>query len=432
MSSLGRKTAWNDDDDEEEEEGEEEESNNLSSSSGPVSPPRITGVVIRSRSSSTAGAGQAMRSTRICSILELPFEMLQDPLSFLDIPSLEKVSTVCTAFYSASRQSSVWMRYSKTEDPIEGRQLCMYRSGVRFDGIYISKCQYTRRIQEGASLTDNRRRLVVTYYRLLRFLPSGKLLMLRCEPDQIPTLSQLQSKHSNSGLPDAVVRNLEIARAANKPVKAAIDLLRDYDPDRGFIGVTSSKQQKIIESVAECKWNYPDGDKVSCGRPLRCPCSAWFDRTSAIRRKIAGSRTLCDRPGKKIVVEFSFTDGDERWAGALGVESAKTRPGYRLKWQSYRYWSRRALAERLADERTVRRELLLAQLRRVNARSDGNIVLADVLRDLEQMDDLPEEDNSVLDDLSPPPDLVEEMKLPNREHFPPFRFKMFKQLSHLF
>ncbi|KAF4680952.1 F-box only protein 9 [Perkinsus olseni] len=270
----------------------------------------------------------------------------------------------------------------------------MYRSGVRFDGIYISKCQYTRRIQEGASLTDNRRRLVVTYYRLLRFLPSGKLLMLRCEPDQIPTLSQLQSKHSNSGLPDAVVRNLEIARAANKPVKAAIDLLRDYDPDRGFIGVTSSKQQKIIESVAECKWNYPDGDKI--------------------------------------VVEFSFTDGDERWAGALGVESAKTRPGYRLKWQSYRYWSRRALAERLADERTVRRELLLAQLRRVNARSDGNIVLADVLRDLEQMDDLPEEDNSVLDDLSPPPDLVEEMKLPNREHFPPFRFKMFKQLSHLF
>ncbi|KAF4708729.1 F-box only protein 9 [Perkinsus olseni] len=396
MSSLGRKTAWNDDEEEEEEEeeGEEEESNNLSSSSGPVSPPRITGVVIRSRSSSTAGAGQAMRSTRICSILELPFEMLQGPLSFLDIPSLEKVSTVCTAFYAASRQSSVWMRYSKTEDPIEGRQLCMYRSGVRFDGIYISKCQYTRRIQEGASLTDNRRRLVVTYYRLLRFLPSGKLLMLRCEPDQIPTLSQLQSKHSNSGLPDAVVRNLEIARAANKPVKAAIDLLRDYDPDRGFIGVTSSKQQKIIESVAECKWNYPDGDKI--------------------------------------VVEFSFTDGDERWAGALGVESAKTRPGYRLKWQSYRYWSRRALAERLADERTVRRELLLAQLRRVNARSDGNIVLADVLRDLEQMDDLPEEDNSVLDDLSPPPDLVEEMKLPNREHFPPFRFKMFKQLSHLF
>ncbi|KAF4683592.1 hypothetical protein FOZ60_008859 [Perkinsus olseni] len=355
MSSLGRKTAWNDDEEEEEEEeGEEEESNNLSSSSGPVSPPRITGVVIRSRSSSTAGAGQAMRSTRICSILELPFEMLQGPLSFLDIPSLEKVSTVCTAFYAASRQSSVWMRYSKTEDPIEGRQLCMYRSGVRFDGIYISKCQYTRRIQEGASLTDNRRR----------------------------------------GLPDAVVRNLEIARAANKPVKAAIDLLRDYDPDRGFIGVTSSKQQKIIESVAECKWNYPDGDKT--------------------------------------VVEFSFTDGDERWAGALGVESAKTRPGYRLKWQSYRYWSRRALAERLADERTVRRELLLAQLRRVNARSDGNIVLADVLRDLEQMDDLPEEDNSVLDDLSPPPDLVEEMKLPNREHFPPFRFKMFKQLSHLF
>ncbi|EER10686.1 hypothetical protein Pmar_PMAR000719 [Perkinsus marinus ATCC 50983] len=285
----------------------------------------------------------------------------------------------------------------KEEEEEEGTDVFATASsaGVRYDGMYISKCQYTRRIQEGASLTDNRRRLVVTYYRLLRFLPSGKLLMLRCEPAQLPTQSQLQSKHSNSGLPDAVVRNLEIAKAANKPVKDAIDLLRDYDVDRGFVGVTSSRQQKIIDGVAECKWSYPEGDKS--------------------------------------VVEFSFIDGDERWVGSLGVEAAKTRPGYRLKWQSYRYWSRRALVERLADERTVRRELLLTQLRRANARIDGNVVLADVLRDLEQMDDdFPEEDNSILDGLNPPPDLVEEIKLPNREHFPPFRFKMFKQLSHLF
>ncbi|KAF4672977.1 F-box only protein 9 [Perkinsus chesapeaki] len=386
--------------DDDEDDDEEEDESIGSSSRYYHSAPSLQPQIIRVRSSSGAPVVGGIRSLsflapRINSILDLPFEMLQGPLSFLDIPSLERVSTVCSAFYSASRQSSVWMRYSKSRDPIEGRQLCKYRSGVRYDGLYISKCQYTRRIQEGASLTDNRQRLTVTYYRLVRFLPSGKMLMLRCEPSQLPTMSQLQANnHSASGLPEAVVRNLEIAKAANKPVKAAIDLLRDYDPVRGFTGVVSSKQQKIVDGVSECKWSYPEGDKST--------------------------------------LEFTFTDGGEQWVGTLGVEAARSRPGYRLRWKSYRYWSRRALAERLADERTVRREVLLAQLRRVNAQSDGNLVLADVLRDLERMDDLPEDDNIVLDELSPPPDLIEDIKLPNHEHFPPFRFKMFKQLSHLF
>ncbi|RPA94901.1 hypothetical protein L873DRAFT_1390243 [Choiromyces venosus 120613-1] len=64
------------------------------------------------------------------------------------------------------------------------RKMFMIRPRVRFNGIYISTCNYVR---AGASQSWNTPVYIVTYYRYLRFYPNGTVLSLlsSCEPAEV-------------------------------------------------------------------------------------------------------------------------------------------------------------------------------------------------------------------------------------------------------
>ncbi|KAG0136767.1 hypothetical protein HOY82DRAFT_548667 [Tuber indicum] len=64
------------------------------------------------------------------------------------------------------------------------RKMFMIRPRVRFNGIYISTCNYVR---AGASQSWNTPVHIVTYYRYLRFYPNGTVLSLlsTCEPAEV-------------------------------------------------------------------------------------------------------------------------------------------------------------------------------------------------------------------------------------------------------
>ncbi|CUS12622.1 unnamed protein product [Tuber aestivum] len=64
------------------------------------------------------------------------------------------------------------------------RRMFMIRPRVRFNGIYISTCNYLR---TGASQSWNTPVHIVTYYRYLRFYPNGTVLSLltTCEPAEV-------------------------------------------------------------------------------------------------------------------------------------------------------------------------------------------------------------------------------------------------------
>jgi F-box protein 9 len=64
------------------------------------------------------------------------------------------------------------------------RKMFMIRPRVRFNGIYISTCNYVR---AGASQSWNTPVHIVTYYRYLRFYPNGTVLSLlsTCQPAEV-------------------------------------------------------------------------------------------------------------------------------------------------------------------------------------------------------------------------------------------------------
>jgi len=64
------------------------------------------------------------------------------------------------------------------------RKMFMIRPRVRFNGVYISTCNY---IRAGASQSWNTPVHIVTYYRYLRFYPNGTVLSLlsTCEPAEV-------------------------------------------------------------------------------------------------------------------------------------------------------------------------------------------------------------------------------------------------------
>ena len=115
-------------------------------------------------------------------------------LSFLDIPSLLRMAPTSSEYEALVLQCDVWVkRYNTTwpseaksevfslENRIYCRQELFRRARIRFDGAYVSRCAYNRRIQEGSSLTDNRTYLQIVYHRIFRFLPNNTALMLLSE-----------------------------------------------------------------------------------------------------------------------------------------------------------------------------------------------------------------------------------------------------------
>ena len=128
------------------------------------------------------------------SLKDLSQELILRILSFLDIPSVLRVGAADRELYEFPNLADVWMTRCEQLWPAEPRltlvkqdyllhcrtQL-LARARARCDGVYVARCVYARRVQEGASMTDNRTYLQIVYHRLIRFLPDKTALMLLSE-----------------------------------------------------------------------------------------------------------------------------------------------------------------------------------------------------------------------------------------------------------
>ena len=125
---------------------------------------------------------------------ELPTDPILTILSFLDVGSLSKFGATSEIYHKIIPYADLWERRFHTLWPNEKLQPrtgipmqviykreMLRRARPRLDGAYVSRCVYSRRIQEGASLTDTRTFLQIVYHRLIRLLPDHTALMLISE-----------------------------------------------------------------------------------------------------------------------------------------------------------------------------------------------------------------------------------------------------------
>lgn len=102
----------------------------------------------------------------------------------LDFKSLEKFSQVCKGFYLLSRDQEVWKLaclkiWGSNVSPISTwREMYITRPRVNFNGCYISKINYQRYGENSFQDQFYRPLQLVEYFRLIRFLPNGKLIMM--------------------------------------------------------------------------------------------------------------------------------------------------------------------------------------------------------------------------------------------------------------
>lgn len=154
-------------------------------------------------------------------ISSLPMEVLINILQWvlsakLDLHSLESCSRVCRGFYLASRSSDIWRRvclktwniesFEALSDSIKNnlnneehnwRKYFLANPRVHLNGCYIAKVSYMRQGERGFQDHELYRAWhVVQYYRLIRFFPGGKLVMVNTadEPAQaVKVFNNLQS-----------------------------------------------------------------------------------------------------------------------------------------------------------------------------------------------------------------------------------------------
>lgn len=126
--------------------------------------------------------------------LDLAPELKLKVFTYLDIPSVLRFAQCSSITESITQSSYLWERYYKTlwpedsrddlshpESPTWFRSELFRRARVRLDGVYVSRCEYIRRIQEGASLTDPRRYMPIVYHRMIRFCPDRTAYMVLSE-----------------------------------------------------------------------------------------------------------------------------------------------------------------------------------------------------------------------------------------------------------
>jgi len=157
----------------------------------------------------TASSSTATTTTHISN---LPMEVLIHILKWvvsseLDLKSLENFSAVCRGFYVAARASDIWRRVCiqtwvaglPIEEPSLGgwRTIFLSRPRVNFNGCYISRVTYLREGERG--FQDNefyKSWHVVHYYRLLRFFPGGRAIMVTTAEDPAVAVKLLNSRYS--------------------------------------------------------------------------------------------------------------------------------------------------------------------------------------------------------------------------------------------
>ncbi|KAI8093059.1 uncharacterized protein BX664DRAFT_328823 [Halteromyces radiatus] len=139
-----------------------------------------------------------LKKTKPIWIIKLPGEIIVHILCHLILQSLGSIAQfglVCKPFFLLSRSPTLWrfasehlfkqsyMSFEQSRqtqlslvDQYQGNWMRMLkeRPRIRYDGVYISTCQYVR---PGVSETAWTRPVhLVTYYRYLRFFPDGRVM----------------------------------------------------------------------------------------------------------------------------------------------------------------------------------------------------------------------------------------------------------------
>ncbi|XP_055848846.1 F-box only protein 9 [Episyrphus balteatus] len=149
-------------------------------------------------------------------ISDLPTEILLYILRWvvstqLDMKSLEQCAAVCKGIYLCARDEEIWRQACLkvwgvnlgciTGTPYDSwRQMFIERERIHFNGCYISKTTYLRLGENSFQDQFYRPVQLVEYYRYIRFMPDGTVLMMTSsdEPAQgvtrLKNLNQLRSE----------------------------------------------------------------------------------------------------------------------------------------------------------------------------------------------------------------------------------------------
>ena len=117
-----------------------------------------------------------------------------------DFRSLEQCALVCRGFHALARAPELWKQacnrvwgdYIPVEyDGLTWREMFLKRPRLNFHGVYISKVVYTR---QGEHSFDNTYDIFLTveYFRYLRFLPGGTVLMYTSPEEPKLVVSKLR------------------------------------------------------------------------------------------------------------------------------------------------------------------------------------------------------------------------------------------------
>lgn len=117
----------------------------------------------------------------------------------LDFKSLERFGRVCKGFYLLSRDQEIWKLacikvWGANVSPTSTwREMFMTRPRVNYNGCYISKINYQRYGENSFQDQFYRPVQIVEYFRLIRFLPNGKLLMMTSADELQLSVSKLKN-----------------------------------------------------------------------------------------------------------------------------------------------------------------------------------------------------------------------------------------------
>lgn len=150
---------------------------------------------------STFGAGTISTSLHIAC---LPVEVFLVILKWLvsndlDFRSLERFGQVCKGFYLLSRDQDVWKLAcckvwgSNVSPTSTWRDMFINRPRVNFNGCYISKINYQRYGENSFQDQFYRPLQTVEYFRLIRFLPNGKMLMMTSADELQVSVNKLKN-----------------------------------------------------------------------------------------------------------------------------------------------------------------------------------------------------------------------------------------------
>lgn len=150
---------------------------------------------------SSLGAGIITTSFHIsCLPVEVFLVVLKWLVSSdLDLKSLERFGQVCKGFYLLSRDNEIWKLacikvWGANVSPTSTwREMFLTRPRVNFNGCYISKINYQRYGENSFQDQFYRPLQLVEYFRLIRFLPNGTILMMTSADELQTSVSKMKN-----------------------------------------------------------------------------------------------------------------------------------------------------------------------------------------------------------------------------------------------